>query len=465
MTALIIRITGIVRRCGFAAGTVAATGPRTAGASTGCTADFMIIVYSLDGAAGAPRPATPELTAGRPNVGGDSTGGSGDKPAGGSVGSGADATGGGIGGGAGGAAPNAGGESDGGMNEESAPGAGDCALPAIAVTGAASGGNGGRALTPADIGTADRADDPRSGSGSSGSEAIGTGDTAGTTGTGGPAVWKGGVPLPRCAPAVTIEVNSPGAAFGVADGTAATGGAGAGGGGAGGGVAGGPVCTSGVGRAMTGGTREGGGDGASPVGRNICGNSPATGGAAAGITTGAGATGTTGAGATGTATPAGAGGSGNGNGSGGAPAAGVSGSGDGTEGRAGGAGDAGATDAPGGTTAKNIAVPSDDTEPAPGTDTGICEGVGTVRARSHGMKLSRPSSARVITAQPRSVMVDSITTAASAPVNCASRALICVCASCDVSSSTCASTGSPTMRSTPMNVRTPSCCAMTMDSR
>ena len=122
-------------------------------------------------------------------------------------------------------------------------------------------------------------------------------------------------------------------------------------------------------------------------------------------------------------------------------------------------------DAIGGTTAENIAVPPDDTEPASGTDTGVCAGADCVRARSHGMKLSRPSSARVITAQPRSVTVDSITTAASAPVNCASRALICVRASSDVSSSTCASTGSPTMRSTPMNVRTPSCCAMTMDSR
>ena len=223
---------------------------------------------------------------------------------------------------------------------------------------------------------------------------------------------------------------------------------------------------------MTGGTREGGG-GASPIGRNICVNSPAAGGTAAGITTGTGATGT---GATGTAATAGdpptgdppAGTGGSGNGSGGAPAAAGSGSGTGKKGRAGVVGVVGvvgAMDAIGGTTAENIAVPPDDTEPASGTDTGVRAGVDCVRARSHGMKLSRPSSARVITAQPRSVTVDSITTAASAPVNCASRALICVRASSDVSSSTCASTGSPTMRSTPMNVRTPSCCAMTMDSR
>ena len=230
---------------------------------------------------------------------------------------------------------------------------------------------------------------------------------------------------------------------------------------------------------MTGGTREDGG-GTSPIGRNICVNSPAAGGTAAGITTGTGATGTgatgtgaTGTGATGNAATAGdpptgdppAGTGGSGNGSGGAPAAAGSGSGTGKKGRAGVVGVVGAMDAIGGTTAENIAGPPDDTEPASGTDTGVCAGADCVRARSHGMKRSRPSSARVITAQPRSVTVDSITTAASAPVNCASRALICVRASSDVSSSTCASTGSPTMRSTPMNVRTPSCCAMTMDSR
>ena len=234
---MIIRITGIVRRRGFAAGTLAETGSRTAGASTACTVDFMIIVYSLDGAAGAARPPTPALTAGRPNVGGDSTGCSGDTPAGGGVGRGTDATGGGgIGGGmrggTSGAAVNAGGASDGGTNEESAPGAGGCAMPGIAMTGAASGGNGGRALTPADSGTAGRADSPRSGSGSSGGEDSGssdsgTGNTAATTGTGGPAV-KAGVPLPRCAPAMNIEVNSPGAAVGVVIGRAAAGGAGGG---------------------------------------------------------------------------------------------------------------------------------------------------------------------------------------------------------------------------------------------
>ncbi len=310
--------------------------------------------------------------------------------------------------------------------------------------GDAGGGSGGRALTPADIGTDGGAGGLTFGTGGGTSGAC---DTTGAGGGGGVAAPNAGMPPPRCAPGVNIDVNSPGAAVGGAAGAAATGGDGR--------TAGGPVCTSGVGAMTACGAGIGGGGGvagAPPIGRNICVNSPGAAAATGGVTTGAGAG--TGAGGSGNANGGAPTAAGNGSGSGtGADAAGTTGDGGGT---------VGASGADGSAKAENIAVPPAGAARATGAGVGAGS---TVRARSHGMKVSRPSSARVITAQPRSVSADSITSAASGPVSCATLARTSARASGDASSSTCASTGSPVMRSTPMNVRTPSCCAMTMDSR